>query len=447
MVEESEYWNPIIETMPQSELKELQTKKLLSMLRYAYFNSPFYHRLYDENNLNPEDIKTIDDYRKRVPFYKKDDIREQQRKTGDAFGGILAVPKENLVMIHPSTGTTGLNTFMPFTRDDYERISQVAIRNIWMAKMRPGIRVVANPIFWHWYAASHVPAFNKLGFQETINACIPHAVTASHMFNAITRFKPDYCIAVLDVILGVNDVCRRLGVDPAEACASIRYTLGTMGEAVTKKLRQTLQDTWGMEDLFDAGGIGDGLYALCDCKAHDGFHSWEDLYYIELIDEETHELLPSGGGERGEYLVTNLFHMSHPYVRFETEDYAEIFPEVCDCGRTHGRIRVFGRTGWIAHIGDKKISTYDVHQVLEKLPEMPEATFTIIKYSEKMDELRLQAVYDETKTKDPKDLKQRAEEAIKKELGVKASIEWVTFDEIPKIWHKIQRLTDLTKES
>ncbi|MFB0561840.1 MAG: phenylacetate--CoA ligase family protein [Candidatus Lokiarchaeia archaeon] len=447
MVKEIEYWNPLIETMPHTELKELQTKKLLWMLRYAYLNSPFYHRLYDEANVKPEDIKTIDEYRKRVPFYKKDDIREQLRKTGDPFGGILAVPPENLIMIHPSTGTTGLNTFMPFTRNDYERIGQVSIRNCWMAKMRPKMKVVANPIGWHWYAASYQVAFLKLGVHEYVYGCIPHALTASHMFNAITRFKPEYCIAVLDVILGVNDVCRRLGMDPIDACDSLNYTLGTMGEAVTKKLRQTLQDTWGLEDLFDAGGIGDGLYALCDCRAHDGFHSWEDLYHIELIDDETQELLPTASGERGEYLVSNLFHTSHPYVRFATEDYAEIFPEKCECGRTHERIRVFGRTGWILHVADKKISTYDVHQVLEKLPEMPEATFTMIKYADEMDELRLQAVYDETKTKDPEDLKQRAEEALKKELGVKAVIEWVTFEEIPKIWHKIQRLTDLTKEA
>jgi phenylacetate-CoA ligase len=443
MMKESEYWNPPMETMPLEQLKEIQLKKIKYLTNYAYHNSKWYHRLYDEANVKPEDIETLDDF-KRVPFYRKDDIRDETAKTGDPFAGILTVPIERVVSIHPSTGTTGTPTFMPYTSEDLRAMSDVAMRNLWMMKLRPGMRLVANPMSWHWFQTAFNMGFQRMNCSCIINACIPHPITAPHMYNAIVRLKPDFGVIVLDLMLGLNDLCKRLGVKPKDVFSSLKYVFDGMGEPVTPELRKMLIDMWGVKDVWDAGGVGDGLLPVADCYAHLGQHVWDDYYYIELIDTETGELL--GPEERGEYVVTNLFVLGHPYVRFATEDFAYMSEKECDCERTHLRLRVFSRTGWVSDIGGHKINPYDVRLVLEKFPETREGSFTIIKTKGKMNKLKIKAAYDKDITKNLDDLTQRVKAAFKKELGVDSEIEWATWEDIPKIFHKIQRITDLSKE-
>lgn len=440
---ESEYWNPQIETTPLNQLKEIQLKKIKYLTQYAYHNSQWYHKLYKEANIKPEDIKTLEDF-KKVPYYRKDNIRDETTKTGDPFAGILTVPLERLISIHPSTGTTGIPTFMPYTSEDLKTMSDVALRNLWMMKLRPGMKMIANPMNWHWFAAAYNMGFQRLNLSWGINACIPHPVTAPHMYNAIVRLEPDFGVIVLDLMLGLNDLCQRLNVEPKNVFSSLKYVFDGMGEPVTPELRKTLIDLWGLEDLWDAGGVGDGLLPVADCYAHLGQHVWDDYYYIELIDMETEELL--GPEERGEYLVTNLFVLGHPYVRFATEDFAYMSEKECDCGRTHLRLRVFSRTGWVFDVGGRKINPYDVRLVLEKFPETREGSFTMIKSKGKMDKLKIKAAYDQKITKDLDDLTRRVKEGFKKELGVDSEIEWAAWEEIPKIFHKIQRITDLSKE-
>ncbi|MEX2706372.1 MAG: phenylacetate--CoA ligase family protein [Candidatus Freyrarchaeum guaymaensis] len=442
-MKESEYWNAPVETMPLEQLKEIQFKKIKSIAKHAYNNSRWYHKLYDEANVKPDDIQTLDDF-KKLPYFRKDDVREERAKTGDPFAGILAVPLERVLSIHPSTGTTGVPTFNAYMREDLDTMSSVALRNLWMMKLRPGMRMVMNPMMWHYYSAAYNTGFKRICASMGINASIPHPVTAPHMYNAIARLKPDFGVIVLDLVLGLNDLCKRLGVEPRDVFSSLKYVMDGMGEPVTPELRKTLIDMWGLEDFWDTGGLSDGFVVCSDCYTHTGQHIWGDHYYVELIDTETEE--PLGPGERGEYLVTNLFALGHPYVRFATEDFAYLNEDACECGRTHPRIRVFSRTGWVFDIDGRKINPYDVRLVLEKFPETREASFTMIKTKGKMDKLKLKAAYDQELTKDLDDLTRRVKEAIKSKLGVDSEIEWATWEEIPKIFHKIQRITDLSKE-
>ncbi|MEM3563980.1 MAG: hypothetical protein QXS27_05130 [Candidatus Jordarchaeaceae archaeon] len=131
-------------------------------------------------------------------------------------------------------------------------------------------------------------------------------------------------------------------------------------------------------------------------------------------------------------------------VCFVTEDFAYLSERECDCGRTH--LRVFSRIGWVFDVGGHKINPYDVRLVFERFPETREGSFTMFKTEGEMEKLGLKVAYDRELTKDLGDLTRRVREAIREDLGVDSEVEWATWEEVSKIFHKIQRITDLSKE-
>jgi phenylacetate-CoA ligase len=136
-----------------------------------------------------------------------------------------------------------------------------------------------------------------------------------------------------------------------------------------------------------------------------------------------------------------------PWIRYATEDFAWWTEDKCECGRTHPRIRVYDRTLFRIRVGDKTVIPYDVREVMERHPETAEANFNILKYAHVMDTLSLKASYSPMLTKDADELRGRLVKDFKESLGVDAEIEWVPFEGLAKILHKLIRVVDLTKEA
>ncbi|MFB0562522.1 MAG: hypothetical protein ACETWM_15050, partial [Candidatus Lokiarchaeia archaeon] len=143
---------------------------------------------------------------------------------------------------------------------------------------------------------------------------------------------------------------------------------------------------------------------------------------------------------------TNLWQESLPYVRFGTEDFGELVDESCECGRTHPMVRVFDRTAFVIKVAGKRVTPMQLRLIMEKYPETRDASFNIIKYSDKMDTFKIKASYKEDITKDPEGLKDKIVTDIKKELGLDAELEWVPYEQLEKVLFKIARIVDLTKE-
>jgi phenylacetate-CoA ligase len=439
-IRKDEYWNPKMETMPLKELKELQLQKIKYIVNYAYAMSPFYRRRFDEAKVKPEDIKTFDDFRKRIPIFRKDEVRAEIEKTGDLFWGNKTVPLDAIFQICPSTGTTGTPTPQYGSREDLDLISENIARIMWGAKLRPSSRLLLPCFIWHRDVPYYASGIRKISPKTSILAGIPAVLTTDLQIEAIKRLKCDYFVATLDQALDINEKCRVKGVIPKGEFPSARYLLTGHGEAVTPGTREMLIDLWGLEDCFDMGGFGDPLFDFIDCFAHDGSHIAGDMGYIELIDPDTNELLEPG--ERGEFTITT-FCKAQPFIRYAHEDYGELIEETCSCGRTHPRVKVYTRTGWLVKVAGKTVDPYRLRVMLEEFPETSEANFSIIREAKEMDKLKFQVVYDAKITKDPEELKNRIKEAIKKEMGVDAEITWVTWEELPKILHKIRRVVDV----
>ncbi|MHA1579580.1 MAG: phenylacetate--CoA ligase family protein [Candidatus Freyarchaeota archaeon] len=438
-----EYWNPTVETMKREEIKDLQAKKMRMIISHAYTNSPFYRDLWKEAGVTPEDIKTLDDLVKKAPLFRKDDVRDRMTED-DPFGGLLSAPMSYLVACFASTGTTGTPTFYAYTKDQTENMTIAETRNAWMVKLRPGMRYVIPGGPWHWHSVALYSAWRRIS-PRFYTAGMVAPITIQQTFDAIMKFKPHHIFAVLDVAFGLNEEARKRGIEPSELFSDLLYARTGHGEPMTKALFDFFKKEWGIEDAFDGGGIGEGMMVCCDCYAHSGQHVWEDMWHIDLVDPDTDESVAFETGERGEYVVTNLHSMSIPYVRCASEDYCEIYPETCECGRTHMRMRITSRTGWILDIQGKRITPYDVRMAMEEHPETREAAFTIDKYAKKMDVLKIRASYNKEITKDPEELKERLQNTIKERLGVDAEITWVDYSQLPVMMHKILRITDLTK--
>ncbi len=449
---ESEYWDPKIETMPLKELKEIQLKKIKELLIYAYNNSSFYRRRFDEAGVKPEDIKTLDDFRRKIPFFRKDDLRVEAERTGDPFAGMLTVPFEELETIHSSTGTTGIPTFTAMTESEAEELAEAMIRYAWMMKHRPGTRhmgiaAVGVSPFWHWWSTIWGKAFGKImGAEFPGSSYFGNVVGVPFFSESYTKFPASHIFFIADYLPYIIEECAKRGVEPKDAM-KVGY-LFQAGEAITPYQRKRYIEKFNLKDFYDISGVSEPFVSSVECYMHNGGHVWADYWYVELIDSKTGEPLEPDepGKSRGEYVVTNLFMRSIPWIRYATEDFAWWSEDKCGCGRTHPRIRVLDRVMYVIKVKDKSIIPYDVRTVFEKHPETEEAAFNIIKYAEQMDVLRLRASYNPTLTKDPEELKSRIIKSFKDMLGVDAEIEWVPYEKLEKILHKLVRIVDLTKK-
>ncbi|MGQ9720379.1 MAG: phenylacetate--CoA ligase family protein [Candidatus Jordarchaeum sp.] len=445
----SEYWNPQMETMKKAELDEIKLKRIKAIVSYAYRNSQFYKELYDEMGVNPEDVKTYDDFRNKITLFRKDQIRDKRVETGDPFGTMLTIPPDQIERIHPSTGTTGAPTFTALTAEEVHVASEPCTRLAWMWKIRPGMRLLSAIHFvgfWGWWSTFlGVLTMNKLGLNTELIAYNAYL----HLFGfptarmSLGKFKGDWALLPPDTALACINEFAKMGKDPKDAIPGLKYVTSA-GEAISPKHRKYLMEKFGLLDWFDAWGCSDPFTIAGECHVHDGLHAYSDYWTLELIDTETEELL--GPGERGEIVVTNLWMRALPFIRFGTEDFGEQIDETCDCGRTHPRVKVYDRASWVVDVAGKKVSPFSLRLIMERHPETEEASFNIIKDAKKMNILKIKASYKEGITKDPEELKNRIAGDIKKELGVEAEIEWIPYEQLHKTLHKITRMVDLTKE-
>lgn len=444
MVVERNYWNPI-EVMDRKEIEELQLKKMKRLLKYAYHESPFYHRRFDEAKVKPEDIRTFDDFRKKIPIFRKDDIRAERDKIGDAFGGLLCASEDDVTWIAISTGTSGIPTFLPFTDAELSTSIESCCRTLWMAGIRPGDNFLFILITWHWATTVFLSAMHKLGVRPIVE--FAHPTTADRIPRIMKRYKVDCALLPISILLAVRDKAKGLGLEPKELFSGMKVLFSGAGEKLTPGLRRLTKEEWEVGDVFDFGGLGEGHLFAVECPEHNWNHLWDDMGYAELVDPDTNEPIDPEAGERGELVYTALNDYGHPFVRYGTEDVAQLFKEKCECGRTHTRMNQQGRMTWRLNVGGKILLPEDVRQVIEEISETAEGAFSITKDKPILDKLKIDLHYDASLTKDTDELVNKVKNRIKEKLGVDSEIRLAEsyIGGLPFVFHKIERVMDMTK--
>jgi phenylacetate-CoA ligase len=302
-----------IERASRDEIVALQTERLRWSLAHAYQNVPAYRAKFDAAGVHPRDFARIEDLAK-FPFTGKSDLRDNY-----PFG-MFAVPREQVVRIHASSGTTGKPTVIGYTQRDIDTWSHVMARSIRASGGRPGmiVHVAYGYGLFTGGLGAHYGA-EKLG-------CTVVPVSGGmteRQVQLITDFRPDIIMVTPSYMLAILDEFRTKGIDPRASSLQV----GIFGaEPWTNSMRAEIEDAFDM-DAVDIYGlsevIGPGVANEC-VETKDGLHVWEDHFYPEIVDPENGAPLPDG--ERGELVFTSLTKEAMPIIRYRTRDLTRLLP-------------------------------------------------------------------------------------------------------------------------
>ena len=302
-----------IEIASRDEIATLQLARLRTTLRRAYDNVPHYRKRFDEAGVNPADLASLEDLAK-FPFTVKDDLRLNY--PFDMF----AVPREQVIRIHASSGTTGIPTVVGYTRNDLDMWAGLVARCLRAAGARAGDMV---------HVAYGYGLFTGgLGLHAGAEMLGCTVVPASGGFTErqvgmIYDFEPRVIAVTPSYMLAIGDEFERLGLDPRRCSLQI----GVHGaEPWTEAMRDEIETRFAMQaiDIYGCSeAIGPGVSVEC-VESKDGLHIWEDHFYPEIIDPETGAVLPDG--EPGEMVITSLTKEAFPIIRYRTRDLSRLLP-------------------------------------------------------------------------------------------------------------------------
>jgi phenylacetate-CoA ligase len=313
-----------METASRERITQIQSERLRAIVGHVYESNPIYRRLFDEKGVRPEDIRTAEDV-VRLPFTGKDILRESYPLN------MACVPRDQIVEMHMSSGSTGTPVVMPYTRSDLDQWAECMARCYRMAGAKPGDPTQITPLFglfnggfgmYHGARAAGlfvIPA----GPGNTARQIRLARDLKTRVFTGVVS----YGIRLMEVLAEEKESLPDLeiGIFGAEV----------FSDSMKKKISSGLDiDVFDIYGMTESGGVGTlGM----DCPAHDGIHIWEDQYILEIIDPKTGELVDDG--EEGELVFTSLTREALPMIRFRTADLTHVISrDRCECGRTHIRL-------------------------------------------------------------------------------------------------------------
>jgi len=318
-----------IERASADELQALQLKRLQWSLQHAYDHVPHYRAAFDAKGVHPSDCRSLADLAK-FPFTTKKDLRDHY-----PFG-LFAVPREQVVRIHASSGTTGKPTVVGYTQADIDTWAGLVARSIRASGGKPGdiVHIAYGYGLFTGGLGAHYGA-EKLGC-----TVIPMSGGQTEkQVQLIRDFKPDIIMVTPSYMQVIIEEFRRQGLDPRES--SLR--IGIFGaEPWTEAMRQEIESAAGIDavDIYGLSEVmGPGVANEC-VETKDGPTIWEDHFYPEIIDPETGEVLPDGS--EGELVFTSLTKEALPIIRYRTRDLTRLLPPSARSMRRMGKI--VGRT-------------------------------------------------------------------------------------------------------
>ncbi|WP_313953697.1 phenylacetate--CoA ligase PaaK [Accumulibacter sp.] len=302
-----------IEAASRDEITALQVERLRWSLRHAYEHVAHYRRKFDDHGVHPDELKTLDDLRK-FPFTTKADLRDNY-----PFG-MFAVPREQVVRVHASSGTTGQPTVVGYTQKDIDMWATLMARSIYAAGGRRGDMVHVG----YGYGLFTGGLGAHYGAERLGCTVIPMSGGQTEkQVQLIVDFQPDIIMVTPSYMLNLADEFSRQGVAPA----STRLRVGLFGaEPWSEPMRREIESTFGIDaiDLYGLSEIiGPGVASEC-AESKDGPVIWEDHFYPEIIDPATGEVLPDDS--QGELVFTSLSKEALPMIRYRTRDLTRLLP-------------------------------------------------------------------------------------------------------------------------
>lgn len=350
------------ETISTDDLDAARSVMLDEVVRHAASHLPFYRDHWSSAGIALDGLDR--QAFSSLPTVRKQDLIRaiRERHSGDiGLDASDGTPPSNIVL---TTGTGGFHTFAALTDDNLAGPGLLAqLRELWAMRVRPGMRVLSVSPAWHALGLFESRALTELGTVPVLpwGTLTPRFI--GPMLDAIQSLEPEHLLLTARAVRMLLAECDRRGLDSRRVFAPVRF-VGCAGEPLSPVFRSHLIERMELEDLFERGGSGDGMFGGSECHAHRGHHIAADVHYVEIVDEHGQEVAP---GERGSAVVTNLGLGRSVYVRFDTEDVAAIIPGTCPCGRTHPVIEFYGRQHDSVRIGTRLITPADVRTVLDEV--------------------------------------------------------------------------------
>lgn len=343
-------FNPKMECMEREEMRSLQSERLQKTVRTCYEKVPFYRKKMDARGVKPEDIQTIDDIVK-LPFTTKTDLRDEY-----PFG-LQAVPKEDIVRIHASSGTTGKPVVGTYTRNDLAMWAEGVARVMSAGGVDKSdtVQVSYGYGLFTGGLGAHDGA-SLLGATQLPTS----AGNTEKQIMLMQDFQTTALVSTPSYAQYIGEKAKEMGV-----IDNINLKLGLLGsEGCTVEMRNQIEktlglfatDNYGMSELMGPGVSG-------DCKYRCGMHINEDHFYPEIINPDTEEVLERGS--QGELVITTLTKEGIPMLRYRTKDITKINYEPCKCGRTFARMdKIKGRSDDMLKIRGVNVFPSQIESVL-----------------------------------------------------------------------------------
>lgn len=428
-------FQPEMEAMPRADLAKLQVERLRQTLHQAYEKVPFFKQRLDEARVTPDQIKSLEDV-SRLPFTTKKDLLEHY-----PFG-LLAVPREKLVRIHASSGTTaGRPTVVGYTREDLDTWADLMARSLACAGATPndvvhnayGYGLFTGGLGVHYGAERLGCTVVPMSGGNTVRQCIVLRDFAA----TVLTCTPSYALRISEVAeqegIDLKGGALRLGVFGAEPWTE------AMRAELEARLGITAVDIYGLSEV-----MGPGVSIEC-AEVRKGLHGWEDHFLFEIVDPVTGEPLPPG--KHGELVITTLTRKALPVIRYRTRDITSLDVEPCPCGRTHVRIqKLQGRTDDMIIIRGVNVYPSQVEEVLVRMPEIAPHYQLVIQREGSLDTLRIEAeALPQIDMTSYEGIAERARHKIKSRIGVACQIEIKQPGQVPRSEGKAVRVRDLRK--
>ena len=344
-----------IETASRDELTALQIERLRWSLRHAYDNVAHYRRKFDARGVHPDDLRTLDDLSK-FPFTDKDDLRENY-----PFA-MFAVPRDRVVRVHASSGTTGHPTVVGYTQKDIDMWAALMARSIHAAGGRRGDMVHIG----YGYGLFTGGLGAHYGAERLGCMVVPMSGGQTEkQVQLIADFQPDIIMVTPSYMLNLADEFKRREIDPA----ATKLRVGLFGaEPWTLQMRSEIETTFAIDaiDLYGLSEIiGPGVASEC-IESKDGPVIWEDHFYPEIIDPTTGEVLPDGS--HGELVFTSLTKEALPMIRYRTRDLTRLLPAT---SRSMRRIdKITGRSDDMLIIRGVNVFPSQIEELILKQPRL-----------------------------------------------------------------------------
>lgn len=407
------------------KMTDEQLELLKKQLKGLKERSPFYAKKFE--GIDVDAVKTVEDFEK-LPFTEKADLREAYPL------GLAAVPQEEIVRIHSSSGTTGTPVIIPYTAKDVDDWAIQFARCYEYAGITKEDRIQITPGYGLWTAG--------IGFQAGCEKLGAMAVpmgpgNTEKQLQFMQDMQSTVFTATASYALLIAEEVQKRGLRDKIALKKLVTGSERSGEKIRKRIIDGLgvefYDIYGLTEVY---GPGIGI----NCQHGHGMHVWSDYIYLEIIDPETGELLPDG--EWGEIVLTTLVKEGAPLIRFRTHDLSRIIPGECPCGHNeHPRIDIItGRSDDMMKIHGVNVFPAQIEEVLATFPQLSSEYQIRLSHLDGRDTMR---IYVETDgTQDFVELAAQVASAVKSKIGFTPLVKVVELGVLPRSEKKTKRVFD-----